>query len=244
MGKDNIIRKCDPLAAALSNLTKGAAVPSLYSHIAHSDDKEETDIPQPFKGYFLNNPSTEAEERVHNFNKNQNILQYRYKMINTIMRILTIIIIMKIIEANLEDVDLTEAKIQVNFSEVKICMAEVNEIRIHTKANIKTMAIKVTITKAIEVYTITHAEIFSRVIIMANLEVEAMAEAEVITMAMVTASPIIEVMLTTNTISIMVTMMSTRQINMVHHVHYVVAIITLLNIALRENMISTILWKR
>ena len=23
---------------------------SLYSHIAHSDDKEETDIPQPFKG--------------------------------------------------------------------------------------------------------------------------------------------------------------------------------------------------
>ena len=58
MGKDNykarelehIIRKCDPLAAALPNLTKGTAVPGLYSHIAHSDDKEETDIPQPFKG--------------------------------------------------------------------------------------------------------------------------------------------------------------------------------------------------
>ena len=57
MGKDNkvkelehIIRKCDPQAAALSDLTKGAAVPSLYSHIAHSDNKEETDIPQPFKG--------------------------------------------------------------------------------------------------------------------------------------------------------------------------------------------------
>ena len=39
---EHIIRKCDPLAAALPNLTKGAAVPSLYSHIAHSDDKEET----------------------------------------------------------------------------------------------------------------------------------------------------------------------------------------------------------
>ena len=47
---EHIIRKCDPLAAALPNLTKGATVPSLYSHIAHSDDKEETDIPQPFKG--------------------------------------------------------------------------------------------------------------------------------------------------------------------------------------------------
>ena len=42
---EHIIRKCDPMAAALPNLTKGAAFPSLYSHTAHSDDKEETDIP-------------------------------------------------------------------------------------------------------------------------------------------------------------------------------------------------------
>ena len=165
-------------------------------------------------------------------------------MINTVMRILTIIIIMKIIEANLEDVDIAEAKIQVNFSEVKIHVAEVNEIIIHTKANIKTMAIKVIITKAIKVYIITHAEIFSRVIIMANLEAEAMAEAEAITMAVVVAGPIIKEILTINTISIMVMMMTTRQSNMVHHVHHVVAKITLLNIALRENMISMILWKR
>ena len=47
---EHIIRKCDPLAAVLPTLTQGAAVPCLYSHIAHSDDKEETDIPQPFKG--------------------------------------------------------------------------------------------------------------------------------------------------------------------------------------------------
>ena len=47
---EHIIRKCDPLAAALPNLTKGTAVPGLYSHIAHSNDKEETDIPQPLKG--------------------------------------------------------------------------------------------------------------------------------------------------------------------------------------------------
>ena len=58
MGKDyqdskkleHIIRKCDPPAAALPTLTQGATVPGLYSHIAHSDDKEETDIPRPFKG--------------------------------------------------------------------------------------------------------------------------------------------------------------------------------------------------
>ena len=47
---EHMIRKCDPLAATLPNLTQGTAVPGLYSHIAHLDDKEETDIPQPFKG--------------------------------------------------------------------------------------------------------------------------------------------------------------------------------------------------
>ena len=47
---EHIIRKYDPPAAALPNMTKGTAVPGLYSHIAHSDDKEETDVPQPFKG--------------------------------------------------------------------------------------------------------------------------------------------------------------------------------------------------
>ena len=47
---EHIIRKCDPPAAALPTLTQGAAVPGLHSHITHSDDKEETDIPQPFKG--------------------------------------------------------------------------------------------------------------------------------------------------------------------------------------------------
>ena len=79
---------------------------------------------------------------------------------------------------------------------------------------------------------------------MANLEAEAVVMAEEITVAMVMAGPIIKVMLTTNTIGIMVMMMSTIQTNMVHHVHYVVVITTLLNIVLRENMISMILWKR
>ena len=46
----HIIRKCDPLAAALPTLAKGTAVPGLYSHIAHSNDEDEAEIPQPFKG--------------------------------------------------------------------------------------------------------------------------------------------------------------------------------------------------
>ena len=55
---EHIIKRCDPPAAALPNLTKGTAVPGLYLHIAHSNDKEETDTPQPFKGARPKQPKT------------------------------------------------------------------------------------------------------------------------------------------------------------------------------------------
>ena len=123
-------------------------------------------------------------------------------------------------------------------------MAEANEIRTHIKANIKMMAIKAIITRVIEDFFITHVETFLRVIAMTILEEEAMAKAEAIIMAVIEVGLIIEVMLIINTISIMAMMMSTRQTNMVHHVYYVVDIITPLNIVSRESMTSMILWKR
>ena len=55
---EHIIRNCDSLAAALPNLSKGTAVPSLYSHIAHSNNKEEIDIPQFFKGACPKQPKS------------------------------------------------------------------------------------------------------------------------------------------------------------------------------------------
>ena len=55
---EHIIRKCDPLAAALSTLAKGTTVPSLYSHIAYSNDEDEMDIPQPFKGAHPKQPKS------------------------------------------------------------------------------------------------------------------------------------------------------------------------------------------
>ena len=42
---EHISRKCDPPAAALPTLAKGTTVPGLYSHIAHSNDKDKMDIP-------------------------------------------------------------------------------------------------------------------------------------------------------------------------------------------------------
>ena len=50
---EHIIMKCDPPTPAMPMMATGATVPELYSHIAHSVDKEEGDIPQPFKGAQL-----------------------------------------------------------------------------------------------------------------------------------------------------------------------------------------------
>ena len=151
---------------------------------------------------------------------------------------------MRIIEVNPEVIDPIEAKIQDVPLEAKISMAEVNEIRTHTKANIKMMAIKVIITRVIKDFIVIHVEISLKVIAMVNLEAEAMAEAEAITAVVVAVGPIIKAMLIINIISIMVMMMSTRQINTVYHVLYVAAIITLPNIVLKGSMTSMILWKR
>ena len=151
---------------------------------------------------------------------------------------------MRIIGASPEVIHPIEDKIQDVPLEVKIFMAEVKEIRTHTKANIKMMVIKAIITRVIKDFIIIHAEISLKVIVMVNQEAEAMVVSEAITVVMVTVGPIIEAMLITNIISIMLIMMSTRQINMVHHVLYAVAIITLPNIVLKESMISMILWKR
>ena len=98
---------------------------------------------------------------------------------------------MRIIEINPEAIDLIEAKILDDFSEVKIHMVEVNTLKIHTKANIRVTITKVIITKAIMVYITTHIEIMNKVTIMVNLEAEAVVMAEVITMDIVTAGLII-----------------------------------------------------
>ena len=49
----HIIRKCDPPTPTMPMMVTGATVLGLYLHIAHSVDKEEGEIPQPFKGAKL-----------------------------------------------------------------------------------------------------------------------------------------------------------------------------------------------
>ena len=67
---EHIIRKCDPPAAALPTLAKGTAVPGLYSHIAHSDDKDKMVICQPFKGTHPKQPKSRGGGKANSLNKN------------------------------------------------------------------------------------------------------------------------------------------------------------------------------
>ena len=221
-------------------MAQGTSVPGLYSHIAHLNDKEEKIFPNPLKGPDQRKPKLEAEEKANSHNKSQNPLQYKYRQNNTLMKILIITTTMRITEVNPEATDLIEANILDNSSEVKIHAVEANVLKTHTKVNIKVTIIKVITTKAIMVYTTSHVETINRVTIMTNLEAEAMVVAEVITAGVVMAGLTIEAITTINSISIMVMMMITSQINMAHHMHYVVAIIIPLNIVLRESMILMI----
>ena len=47
---EHITQKCDSPTPAMPLVTTGGTEPGLYSHIAHSVDKDEAEIPPPFKG--------------------------------------------------------------------------------------------------------------------------------------------------------------------------------------------------
>ena len=61
---EHIIMKYDPPTLAMPMMATGATVLGLCSHIAHSVDKEEGEIPQPFKGAKPKKP--EVKENLKN----------------------------------------------------------------------------------------------------------------------------------------------------------------------------------
>ena len=57
---EHIIMKCDPPTPAMPVMATGAIVPGLYSHIAHSVDKEEGEIPNHLRAQNQNKPEAEV----------------------------------------------------------------------------------------------------------------------------------------------------------------------------------------
>ena len=241
---EHIIRKCDPPAAALPTLAKGTTVPGLYSHIAHSNDKDKAKIPQPFKGACSKQPKPrgggkgkQPQQKPKDPPPQTQDDQYNYEDTNNYYH-----------NENYRGQSrgcrpYGGQNTGRSFRGQNFCGRGQRNQNTY-QGQYQNDGYQRLITRMIEDSIIIHVEISLKVIVIVNQEAEAMAMAEAITAVVVTVGPIIEAILITNIISIMFMMMSTRWINTVHHALYVVAIITLANIVLKESMISMILWKR
>ena len=107
---EHIIMKCDPPTPAMPTMATGATVLILYSHIAHSVDKEEGDIPQLFKGAKPKQPEVEVnlKENLKNKDKTHQKLKRWMKLI--LVKVLTIITTMPQIRVEATDLIMVRAE--------------------------------------------------------------------------------------------------------------------------------------
>ena len=90
---EHIIMKCDPPTPAMPTMATGATVLGLYSDIAHLVNKEEGDIPQPFKAQDQNKPEVEENLKENLKIKDKTHLKPKMWKRTIIMKALTIITI-------------------------------------------------------------------------------------------------------------------------------------------------------
>ena len=142
---------------------------------------------------------------------------------------------MRIIEVTIEAVDPTGANIAVE-NHIEVLSKGEGDNKIIIEANTKAIADNLIPPMAAII-----------IIIMAIIKVEvtmAVAIVETIIDHTVTEEAITEAITIINTINITCMMMDPSSNNMVHHALFAVVSIILLNIVLRENMTSIILWRK
>ena len=233
---EHIIRKCDPPTPAMPLMVTDATVLGLYSHIAHSVDKEEGKIPQPFKGakpkqtrgrgkpkgkpqeQRQNPPKAQEADETYTYNSpnnyyhndNYNLPQVRIEAADPSM--------VKAVTNNLEvSHNETEAKdiniINVNFRIINFREAHFNRTILNTA---------------------TTADPIFREIKQIATEAEAVAGVLSNLEDVVVVEPIIRVAM--EHINISITCMTHRQNSMAHLVVYVVVLIIPPSTVTRENM--------
>ena len=242
---EHIIQKCDPPTPAMPLMATGATVPGLYSHIAHSVDKEEGKIPPPFKGAKPKQTRPEVEvnlmenlrikDRIH--------LKPKRQMKCTCTIALTIIITMIIIlpQVRIMATDLLMVKVVTDNLEVSHNETEAKDLNIinvnfriinfrevHFNRTILNMAIAANPTFREIKQIATEAEAMAGVL--SNLE-DAIVVGPTIRVAM-------------ECINISITHMTHRQNSTAHLVVYAVVSIIPLRTVTKEKMTLTILWKR
>ena len=228
---EHIILKCDPPTPAMPMMATGATVPGLHSHIAHSVDKEEGEIPQPFKGVKPKQTRGRGKPKGKPQEQRQNPPKPKRQM--KLIRMKTLIIIITMLQVRVKATDLimvkavtdnlegshneTEAKdlsiVNVSFKVITIREAHLN------KTILNTAIIANPIFREIKQIAI---EAKAGAVDLSNLEDAAM-EGPIIRIAM-------------ECISISITHMTHNQNNMVLPAVYVADLIIPLSIATRENI--------
>ena len=216
----HIIRKCDPPIPAMPMMATGATVLGLYSHIVHSVDKEEGEIPQPFKGAKPKQTRDRGkpQEQRQNPPKAQEADEtYAYESPTIII---TMIIIMP--QVRVEAVDLLTVKVVTNNLEVPHNETEAKDLSI---VNISFRIIDIREahpTRTILNTAITVNPIFREIKQIAT-EAETVAGVLSILEDVVVVGPTIRVAMERTSISI--THMTHRQKNMAHRAVYAVVLI-------------------
>ena len=107
---EHIIMKCDPPTLAMPVMATGATVLGLYFHIPHSVDKEEGDIPQPFKGTKPKQTRGRGKPKENLKNKDKTHQKLKRWMKLILMRVLIIITTMPQVRVETADLIMVRAE--------------------------------------------------------------------------------------------------------------------------------------
>ena len=232
----HIIQKCDPPTPAMPLMATGATVLGLYSHITHSVDKEEGEIPPPFKG-TKPKQTRGREVNLHKNlrNKDRTHLKPKRQMKLTHTIALTIIITMIIILPQIRIVatDLLMAKAVTDNLELSHNETEAKDLNI-INVNFRIINFREVHFNRTVLNMAPAANPIFREIKQIATEVEAVARVLSNLEDAVIVGPITRV--TMERISISIIRMTHRQNSMAHLVVYAVVLIIPLRTATKENM--------
>ena len=228
----HIILKCDPPTPAMPTMATGATVPGLYSHIAHSVDKDEAKYPNCLKVQNQNKPEVEEnlKENLRNKDRTHQKAKRQMKLIHMKTLIITIITPQVRVEAadlpmvqavtdNLEGSHKdTEAK-DLSIVNVSFKIIDIKEAH-HNKTVLNTAIIVNPIFREIKQTAIEAKAV--------DMDLSILEDAVVV-------GPIIRIAM--ERISISITRMTHNQNNMALPAVYAADLIILLSIVTRENMI-------
>ena len=227
----HIIMKCDPPTPAMPTMATGATVWGLYSHIAHSVDKEEGEIPQPFKGAKPKQTRGRGKPKGKPQEQRQNPPKPKRQKKPTHTKTLIITITMP--QVRVEAADLIMVKVEADNFEALHHKIEAKDLSI-VSISFKIVAIREAHHNKIVLNTAMLVSPIFRGIRVTLTEAKAVAMDLNISDDASVVGPIIRI--TLECISISITHMTNNQNNMVLPAVYVVDLTIPPSIAIRANM--------